>query len=243
MDRGPGGRGNAGRNVERAGQRRRRGLRGRPSVEHRGRPARLQPDRPESRGLRRSLPALHRRLVRVDELHAVSEQDRRRLGNAHPAGHHDHVWPRGWSRGVGIRNVRARRLGRRRSPSEITFECKVDAQEWAPCETSFWSDATDDGWHTVSVRAFDDMLNVDPTPAERRWRTRHDEPVQAQGRCGVEGRSASRRPTPAPRAGTSTSAARSTRSGCTTADHGFAFGRAGIASASARSTLPGTRAT
>ncbi len=56
-------------------------------------------------------------------------------------------------------------------PSEITFECKVDAQEWAPCETSFWSDATDDGWHTVSVRAFDDMLNVDPTPAERRWRT------------------------------------------------------------------------
>ena len=55
-------------------------------------------------------------------------------------------------------------------PSEITFECKVDAQEWVPCETSFWSDATDEGWHTVSVRAFDDMLNVDPTPAERRWR-------------------------------------------------------------------------
>jgi hypothetical protein len=55
-------------------------------------------------------------------------------------------------------------------PSEITFECKVDAQEWAPCETPFWSDATDEGWHTVSVRAFDDMLNVDPTPAERRWR-------------------------------------------------------------------------
>jgi len=55
-------------------------------------------------------------------------------------------------------------------PSEITFECKVDTQEWVPCETSFWSDATDEGWHTVSVRAFDDMLNVDPTPAERRWR-------------------------------------------------------------------------
>ena len=127
-------------------------------------------------------------------------------------------------------------------PSEITFECKVDAQEWVPCETSFWSDATDEGWHTVSVRAFDDMLNVDPTPAERRWRLDTTSPSRPKVVAARKDRSASRLTTPAPRPGTSTSAARSTRSGCTTADHGFGFERAGIASGSARSIRPGTRA-
>jgi hypothetical protein len=54
-------------------------------------------------------------------------------------------------------------------PSELTFECKVDADEWSEC---FPPDlpTTDDGWHTLSVRALDDMGNADPTPAHRRWR-------------------------------------------------------------------------
>lgn len=55
-------------------------------------------------------------------------------------------------------------------PSEITFECSVDAGEWSECVTPYGVAATDEGWHTLSVRALDDMANVDPTPAERRWR-------------------------------------------------------------------------
>lgn len=55
-------------------------------------------------------------------------------------------------------------------PNEITFQCKLDSGDWADCETSDWPGTDVDGWHTFAVRALDDMLNVDPTPAERRWR-------------------------------------------------------------------------
>jgi hypothetical protein len=55
--------------------------------------------------------------------------------------------------------------------SEIAFECKVDAEDWSSCESPFAPVTIEDGWHTLSIRALDDMLNVDPTPAQRRWRT------------------------------------------------------------------------
>jgi hypothetical protein len=55
--------------------------------------------------------------------------------------------------------------------SEITFECKVDAEEWTSCESPFAPVTIPDGRHTLSIRALDDMLNADPTPAQRRWRT------------------------------------------------------------------------
>jgi hypothetical protein len=54
-------------------------------------------------------------------------------------------------------------------PSELTYECKVDEEEWSEC---FSPDlfTTAEGWHTLSVRALDEMGNADPTPAHRRWR-------------------------------------------------------------------------
>jgi hypothetical protein len=55
-------------------------------------------------------------------------------------------------------------------PSEITYECKIDARDWTECESPLGPVSTEDGWHTLSVRAFDEMLNVDPTPVHRRWR-------------------------------------------------------------------------
>jgi hypothetical protein len=54
-------------------------------------------------------------------------------------------------------------------PDQLEFQCKVDAEEWSACESPF-SGGIEDGWHTLSVRALDDMLNADPTPATRRWR-------------------------------------------------------------------------
>ena len=54
---------------------------------------------------------------------------------------------------------------------EITFECKVDAANWSPCTSPIAPITTADGWHTLSIRALDEMLNADPTPAQRRWRT------------------------------------------------------------------------
>jgi hypothetical protein len=53
---------------------------------------------------------------------------------------------------------------------EITFECKVDTEPWDECERLYGPATTVEGWHTLSVRALDDMLNADPTPAQRRWR-------------------------------------------------------------------------
>jgi hypothetical protein len=55
-------------------------------------------------------------------------------------------------------------------PSEITFECKVDEEEWSSCESPYGPATTVEGWHTLRVRALDDMLNADPVPEQRRWR-------------------------------------------------------------------------
>jgi hypothetical protein len=54
---------------------------------------------------------------------------------------------------------------------EITFECKVDDEDWSSCDSPFAPVTIGDGRHTLSVRALDDMLNADPSPAQRRWRT------------------------------------------------------------------------
>jgi hypothetical protein len=55
------------------------------------------------------------------------------------------------------------------SAPDLTFECQVDGEGWSSCESPVGG-VTRDGWHTLRVRALDDMLNVDPTPAQRRWR-------------------------------------------------------------------------
>jgi hypothetical protein len=52
---------------------------------------------------------------------------------------------------------------------ELRFQCRVDAEQWSDCDSPLGGVAAD-GWHTLRVRAVDDMLNVDPSPAQRRWR-------------------------------------------------------------------------
>lgn len=59
-------------------------------------------------------------------------------------------------------------------PSELTFECKLDDDAWREC-TSPPVVSADDGRHTFSVRAIDEMLNVDQSPAQRNW-TMDDSP-------------------------------------------------------------------
>lgn len=53
-------------------------------------------------------------------------------------------------------------------PSQLTFECKVDDAAWQACTSSYQFDVLD-GRHAFSVRALDEMLNVDQTPAGRNW--------------------------------------------------------------------------
>jgi hypothetical protein len=59
-------------------------------------------------------------------------------------------------------------------PSELVYQCKIDERDWRECTSPIGSPisplTTEDGWHTFSVRALDDMLNADPTPATRFWR-------------------------------------------------------------------------
>ena len=54
-------------------------------------------------------------------------------------------------------------------PDTLSYQCRFDADEWSDCESPVGG-VTEDGWHTLRVRALDDMLNADPTPAQRRWR-------------------------------------------------------------------------
>jgi len=52
--------------------------------------------------------------------------------------------------------------------SQLTFECKTDDDVWRAC-TSPPPVAVVDGRHRFSVRAIDEMLNVDQSPAQRNW--------------------------------------------------------------------------
>lgn len=52
---------------------------------------------------------------------------------------------------------------------QLEFECRLDGEDWSACESPLGG-ITEDGWHTLRVRALDDMLNADPSPAQRRWR-------------------------------------------------------------------------
>ncbi len=54
-------------------------------------------------------------------------------------------------------------------PTQLTFECKLDEEAWRACTSPNRIAVVDDGRHTLSVRASDEMLNVDSTPAVRNW--------------------------------------------------------------------------
>jgi hypothetical protein len=51
--------------------------------------------------------------------------------------------------------------------ANTTFECKVDAGEFAPCSSPAAFRGIAAGEHTIAVRAIDAFGNVDPTPASR----------------------------------------------------------------------------
>ena len=75
-------------------------------------------------------------------------------------------------------------------PSELVYQCKIDERDWRECASPIGSSisplTTEDGWHTFSVRALDDMLNLDPTPATRFWRV--DTQAPSKPRVVVSGR-------------------------------------------------------
>ena len=53
----------------------------------------------------------------------------------------------------------------RLAAADLTFECKLDEDAWRACQSP--NDlALDDGKHVAAVRALDEMLNVDATPAQ-----------------------------------------------------------------------------
>jgi hypothetical protein len=54
------------------------------------------------------------------------------------------------------------------APADLTFECKLGEDSWRDCASPH-ADTYTDGSYTLSVRAIDEMLNVDPTPAQRTW--------------------------------------------------------------------------
>jgi MYXO-CTERM domain-containing protein len=53
--------------------------------------------------------------------------------------------------------------------SPVTYACKLDAADWAPCTASYTTPALTNGSHTLSVRATDAAGNVDGTPATYTW--------------------------------------------------------------------------
>jgi len=51
----------------------------------------------------------------------------------------------------------------------LSFECKVDNGDFAPCTTPYTTASLSDGEHTLQVRAIDLVGHVDPTPASYTW--------------------------------------------------------------------------
>ena len=49
------------------------------------------------------------------------------------------------------------------------FECMIDGEEWQGCDGVLELEGLTAGQHTVEVRAYDLVLNVDPTPATHTW--------------------------------------------------------------------------
>jgi hypothetical protein len=54
------------------------------------------------------------------------------------------------------------------APADLTFECRLGEDTWRACTTPNLV-SVDDGPNTFAVRAVDEMLNVDGTPAEWTW--------------------------------------------------------------------------
>jgi len=77
------------------------------------------------------------------------------------------------------------------SPGDLTFECKLGEDAWRDC-TSPYTTTVDDGRYTFSVRAVDEMLNADLTPAERSWRVDTTGPSKPR----VRGPRVAKTPTP-----------------------------------------------
>jgi hypothetical protein len=58
------------------------------------------------------------------------------------------------------------------SEPDATFECKRDSGSYAPCSSPRTTALLADGSHTFSVRAIDEVGNIDPTPASRSFTVR-----------------------------------------------------------------------
>jgi Ca2+-binding RTX toxin-like protein len=58
------------------------------------------------------------------------------------------------------------------SEPDATFECKLDSGSYAPCSSPRTTALLADGSHTFSVRAIDEVGNIDPTPASRSFTVR-----------------------------------------------------------------------
>jgi hypothetical protein len=53
-----------------------------------------------------------------------------------------------------------------------SFTCSLDESAYSSCDSPTLYSDLDPGWHTFSVRATDADGNVDPSPAETRWRAK-----------------------------------------------------------------------
>jgi hypothetical protein len=71
-------------------------------------------------------------------------------------------------------STRSRRATFRFTASErrVTYLCKLDRRPWLPCRAPKAYARLRPGTHTFRVRAIDNVGQLDPTPAARRWRVR-----------------------------------------------------------------------
>jgi hypothetical protein len=52
----------------------------------------------------------------------------------------------------------------------VTFQCRLDGNDWEPCNSPEKLRGLKRTKHVFAVRAIDAAGNADPTPADRRWK-------------------------------------------------------------------------
>jgi hypothetical protein len=71
-------------------------------------------------------------------------------------------------------------------PTDLSFECQLDGAGFAACESPANYTGLGPGQHTFDVRAIDEEINIDPSPASFSWSVTEEPPVATDDNASTD---------------------------------------------------------